>query len=362
MPENNVLDLSSNYKLTGCYIEIISNCNLRCLHCYNESGTSNEVMSMRAFKNAVDSIPSNDKDADITISGGEPLLHPEVWKFIDVIDKKNIGESLIITNATLIDKEKAKKLAASNIGIQVSLNGSCEEIHDQLCGKGSFQKTLKGLECLVDEGLQNKIHVRYTLADFNKNDVPDFLKLLISYGIKTMSIADLSNSGRAAANLDALCYSVQEKENVKNRIAQQVKNFEKDIDINFKNDNYTGGCPLIYESEEPVPLSPRIDAFGNVYLCQAFLDEIYSFGNVYLDSLSKIVSSSKFSEFIWYCRFATRFIPECRKCVWKEMCGQGCIANVLSSTERLSPDGDCYFRRKDYLVKFFEKNDLTMSQ
>ena len=54
--------------------------------------------------------------------------------------------------------------------------------------------------------------MRYTLADFNKNDVPDFLKLLISYGIKTMSIADLSNSGRAAANLDALCYSVQEKE------------------------------------------------------------------------------------------------------------------------------------------------------
>ena len=54
-------------------------------------------------------IPSNDKDADITISGGEPLLHPEVWKFIEVIDKKNIGDSLIITNATLIDKEKAKK-------------------------------------------------------------------------------------------------------------------------------------------------------------------------------------------------------------------------------------------------------------
>lgn len=97
MQENNVLDLSSNYKLTGCYIEIISNCNLRCLHCYNESGTSNEIMSMRAFKNAVGSIPSNDKDADITISGGEPLLHPEVWKFIEVIDKKNIGDSLIIT-------------------------------------------------------------------------------------------------------------------------------------------------------------------------------------------------------------------------------------------------------------------------
>lgn len=29
---------NNDYILNGCYIEITSNCNLRCIHCYNESG------------------------------------------------------------------------------------------------------------------------------------------------------------------------------------------------------------------------------------------------------------------------------------------------------------------------------------
>ncbi|MGB8453097.1 MAG: hypothetical protein WCD89_12310, partial [Anaerocolumna sp.] len=59
-----------------------------------------------------------------------------------------IGEqiylALVITNATLISREIAKKFSECNIGIQVSLNGSCAEIHDKLCGAGNFNKTMQG--------------------------------------------------------------------------------------------------------------------------------------------------------------------------------------------------------------------------
>ena len=35
-------NLAGNYKLQGAYIELTSKCNVRCVHCYNESGEIKE--------------------------------------------------------------------------------------------------------------------------------------------------------------------------------------------------------------------------------------------------------------------------------------------------------------------------------
>lgn len=44
---------NNDYILNGCYIEITSNCNLRCIHCYNESGELRDQISVEAFKNVL---------------------------------------------------------------------------------------------------------------------------------------------------------------------------------------------------------------------------------------------------------------------------------------------------------------------
>lgn len=80
---------NNDYILNGCYIEITSNCNLRCIHCYNESGELRDQISVEAFKNVLGCY-DNPKKASITLSGGEPLLHPQVWKFIDMMLESGI--------------------------------------------------------------------------------------------------------------------------------------------------------------------------------------------------------------------------------------------------------------------------------
>ena len=96
---------NNDYILNGCYIEITSNCNLRCIHCYNESGELRDQISVEAFK-IVLGCYDNPKKASITLSGGEPLLHPQVWKFIDMMLESGIlaRNILLITNATCMQK------------------------------------------------------------------------------------------------------------------------------------------------------------------------------------------------------------------------------------------------------------------
>lgn len=109
---------SEQFDLKGFYLEITSKCNLRCLHCYNESGILKNEISFELFKRLIDEF---DEKPDITFSGGEPLLHPDIWKMLEYAQDKINNDSVLITNATLITDEIAKKLTASGIGVQVSL-------------------------------------------------------------------------------------------------------------------------------------------------------------------------------------------------------------------------------------------------
>lgn len=51
---------------------------------------------------------------------------------------------LLITNATCITDDVANMLAEKHVSVQVSLNGSRAELHDSICGKGNFERTMAG--------------------------------------------------------------------------------------------------------------------------------------------------------------------------------------------------------------------------
>ena len=85
---------SEQFDLKGFYLEITSKCNLRCLHCYNESGILKNEISFELFKRLIDEF---DEKPDITFSGGEPLLHPDIWKMLEYAQDKINNDSVLIT-------------------------------------------------------------------------------------------------------------------------------------------------------------------------------------------------------------------------------------------------------------------------
>ena len=70
-------------------------------------------------------------------------------------DALRIGPSTVLTNATLITRERAQSLAAIarasrySLEVRVSLDGTTAERNDPLRGEGSFAATLRGVETLA---------------------------------------------------------------------------------------------------------------------------------------------------------------------------------------------------------------------
>ena len=140
---------SVNTTCKMAWIEITSVCNLRCVHCYNESDATNiNIMSFNDYKLAIDNV-INIGIRKIQIIGGEPFTHKkELKKMLNyTIGKVDYIE--IFTNRTLIDDDWYKYIAINNIHVALSLYSYDKQMHDKVTGKvGSWEKTHRTIEML----------------------------------------------------------------------------------------------------------------------------------------------------------------------------------------------------------------------
>lgn len=169
--ENELIKLSqmhsSNFieeivgKDTGCkfaWVEITNKCNLKCIHCYNESDVHcNNTMKLTDFYRVVDYLLKNGV-SKMQITGGEPFLNKEnLRKMLNyAIGKFSYIE--IFTNGTLIPDEWFEYLVNNDIHIALSVYSYDPQTHDSITGiSGSFNKTNKTIENLKKYGIPYRV-------------------------------------------------------------------------------------------------------------------------------------------------------------------------------------------------------------
>lgn len=92
-------------KFKKFYIEITNVCNLSCSFC-PQTRRQPEFMKIETFSNILDQIKPHTDYIYFHVKG-EPLLHPEIDKFLDLSYKKGFKVN-ITTNGTLINRAKDK--------------------------------------------------------------------------------------------------------------------------------------------------------------------------------------------------------------------------------------------------------------
>lgn len=120
-------------------LNVTNKCNLACKHCYVKQG--NTHIGLRIFEKAVSQFEDMG-GLKLMLSGGEPLLHPEFYKLMELLPSYEL-RVVLLSNGTLIDGKTAGKLSNYVHEVQVSIDGTSS--HDLLRGKGSYDKAMRGI-------------------------------------------------------------------------------------------------------------------------------------------------------------------------------------------------------------------------
>ena len=151
-------------------------CNLNCKHCYEEAHTAapDELTTQEALE-AVDKM-ADAGIAYIAISGGEPLMRPDLWQITKRMGEREVAFS-IATNGTMLTKQNVEKLKKYNCRyVQISLDGATAKTHDEFRGMpGMFEKTIQGIKNSVEAGLT--VGIATTVTKHNYDEIPDIIKL-----------------------------------------------------------------------------------------------------------------------------------------------------------------------------------------
>jgi SynChlorMet cassette radical SAM/SPASM protein ScmF len=150
------------YPLTTLYLYLTDKCNLFCRHCWiqPQSPEPQPTFSFLSLKD-VTAVIEQALPLGLTgvkLTGGEPLLHPEIKEILELLRIKELDCS-IETNGTLCTPEIAALIAAGNHSlVSVSLDGAEPETHEWIRRTpGCFQTALEGLKNLVGAGLRPQI-------------------------------------------------------------------------------------------------------------------------------------------------------------------------------------------------------------
>ena len=164
-------------------IAITNKCNLNCCYCCKESNINREErMNLEELKKVVDNVLKL-SPINLTISGGEPLVRKDFVEFIEYIKSKYDEKLILSTNATLIDEKMAKFISDNFYAVEISLDGYDEETCSEIRGKGVFNKVMKAIGYLKDNGC-DKISISMVMGKYNEGYKQKFEELNEKIGTK----------------------------------------------------------------------------------------------------------------------------------------------------------------------------------
>lgn len=171
--------------LSSFQIELTSKCNERCVHCYIPHKYKLYNIEDNLYYSTLEQL-SKMGVLSVTLSGGEPMLHPHFKDFLRAAKKYDFYVN-ILSNLTLLDDETIQIMKEGNVSsVQVSLYSMIPEHHDAITKlPGSFEKTKAAILKLIENDLP--LHVSCPTMKGNKDDFGDVLRWCHEHKIRAQT-------------------------------------------------------------------------------------------------------------------------------------------------------------------------------
>ena len=326
-------------------------CNMKCSHCYinaTDKKLDNELTTKEA-KVLMDQIYQVSRPL-LILSGGEPLLRPDIFELIEYGSAKGLKMGLG-SNGSLIDDAVAAKLKAAGIAtVSISLDSNIAAQHDEFRGvSGAWEKAVNACKALRNNNVL--VQVNTTLTQQNYNQIDDIMSLAEGIGVENFHLFFLVPTGRGTKLTDISPQKYEDmitntfakvskhRLNVRPSCAPQFMRIAKGMGLDMR--QWIRGCIAgMYYC--------RIYPNGDVTPCPYLPIKL---GNVREKSFSEIWFNSNIFQTL---RNPSSLKGKCGACEYKTLCG-GCRARAYGlSSDFIDYCGDLHEpsdQKRDYLTE-----------
>lgn len=267
------------------FFDPTNQCNLRCIHCYNESGLKkpHEISIEGIEKIAREMAKIGIRD--VSIAGGEPFIRKDIFQILDVFKRHQIRMSMT-TNGLLLSRHKILQLHEYELeNLTVSIDGITHEDYQLYRASSQFELLLKRLLDLKDYYPWPK---SMRMSVMKGNCIPKkVLDFADQYGFNFLKINKAHILGRFALHKE---YEINDREyDEKIEIFRRLKDGYQ-CKIELPREKYMNQkTPLRCSAGKK---TAYVSSEGKLYAC-SFCDNKFYFGDLKKEGLYDLLQSNQ---------------------------------------------------------------------
>lgn len=358
---------AANWSITG-------KCNYNCKHCFMAADNARLMrdFSRDEWRQTLDALDQCGVQT-LTLTGGEPMLHPDFMEIIEAVYRRGMEVRSINTNGAFITRGILEGFRKTGADPLMKISFDCLGHHDWMRGKaGAEEKAMRAIDLCKEYGFS--VRLQTCVHRLNIDALYDTAVCMAEKGVEEMRVIRTTEAPRWKENAGGACFDIEEYYGHMLAFTERyaVTGLPMEIDLwqflQFfpKSRTYhyrpvEGGCHTFRESA-PVCRANRgmiaINSDGSLVPCNQFSGYFekrgWHLGNVKTDNLQRLLQEGPYLQAVTcsvgklYARNET-----CAACDYKRLCAGGCraIATALTGDYLGVDPSKCIYFKKGYMQK-----------
>ncbi len=184
--------------------ELTPFCNFSCVMCYvhlkeEDAKKQGSVLSADEWLEIARQAKAMGT-LEITLTGGEPFVHPDFWKIYSELNKMGFLIT-ILSNGSLIDENTIEKFREHGMPYRMKLTvyGASNETYLKTCGSADgFTRVSKAIDLLKEAGVP--LSLTSTIVKENADDLQEIYSFAREKGLPMQHTITVVNSARGSLN------------------------------------------------------------------------------------------------------------------------------------------------------------------